>query len=227
MSRRNEAVDVLVGVTAIGVRGAGGTARIAVSSARLAGRVPVVGPRLRRVTNRVAAEGRGVRSQASVQLDRVLAAPELPPVVDRVVAGPLTDMVAQSLARNGVPQRVAAEFLAAGDMDAAAVAVLEHPRTRELLEAVAASAAFQQIVADAIDSSLTVEMTDRLLQSPAMQHAIDHLAASPELRRAVAEQSAGMAEQTLEGVRRRSVVLDDAAERTVRGWLRRPRPQPS
>jgi hypothetical protein len=227
MSRRSGAVDVLVGVTAIGVRGAGGTARMAVSSARLAMRVPVVGPRLRRATDSVAAEGRGARAHASAQVDRLLAAPELSTLVDRVVAGPLTDAVAQSLARNDVPRRVAAEFLAASDMDAVAVAVLEHPRTRELLDTVAASPAFQQIVADAIDSSLTVDMTDRLLQSPAMQHAIDHLAASPELRRAVAEQSAGMAEQTMEGVRRRSVVLDDAAERTVRTWLRRPRAQPS
>jgi hypothetical protein len=227
MSRRDGAVDVLVGAAAIGLRGAGGTARIAVSSARLATRVPVIGTRLRRATDRVAVEGRGAREQAMAQIDRALAAPELPAFVDRVVAGPLTDAVARSLARNGVPRRVAAEFLAEGDVDAAAVAVLEHPRTRELLDAVAANPAFQQIVADAINSSLTVDITDRVLDSPAMQHAIDHLAASPELRRAVAEQSAGMAEQTMEGVRRRSEVLDDAAERTVRAWLRRPRPQPS
>ena len=75
-----------------------------------------------------------------------------------------------------------------------------------------------------VDSTLTVDMTDRVLRSPAMQHAIDHLADSPELRKAITEQTAGMAEQTLEGVRRRSEALDDVTERTVRRWLHRPRP---
>jgi hypothetical protein len=75
-----------------------------------------------------------------------------------------------------------------------------------------------------IESSLTVDMTDRVLRSPAMQHAIEHLASSPDLRQAITEQTAGMAEQTMEGVRRRSEALDDVTERTVRRWLHRPRP---
>ena len=113
------------------------------------------------------------------------------------------------------------------DLDAALTTVLEHPQMRELIDALATNPAFERLVADALDSRLTVELTDRVLQGPVMQHAIEHLANSPELRQVVAEQSAGMAEQAMDGVRRRSVVLDDAAERTVRGWLRLPRPQVS
>jgi hypothetical protein len=36
-----------------------------------------------------------------------------------------------------------------------------------------------------------------------------------------------MAEEMASDVRRRTQVVDDAAERAVRGWLRRPRPQPT
>jgi uncharacterized protein YjbJ (UPF0337 family) len=38
------------------------------------------------------------------------------------------------------------------------------------------------------------------------------------------EQSSGMADEMVGGLRTRTGSLDDAAERTVRGWLRRPRP---
>jgi hypothetical protein len=129
-------------------------------------------------------------------------------------------------ARRAALQRVD-RTVASVDLDAALTAVLEHPQTRELLEALTTNPAFERLVADALDSRLTVDLTDRMLRGPVMQHAIEHLANSPELRQVVAEQSAGMAEQAMDGVRRRSVVLDDAAERTVRGWLRRPRPQMS
>ena len=231
MSRRAEAVDVVVGVGVAGVRVGVGSARVVLFGAGLAARAPVVGGPLRAVAGRAADDGRRTRAEAarvvSTTLDRALAAPELSSLVDRVVAGPLTEAVARSLARNGVPRRFAVELLAATDVDSTVDAVLAHPQTRALLDALKDSPELERLVLEAIDSRMTLEITDRVLKGPAMQHAIDHLASSPELRRAVAEQSAGMAEQTLQGVRDRSVVLDDAAERTVRRWLRRPRPQMS
>jgi hypothetical protein len=65
------------------------------------------------------------------------------------------------------------------------------------------------------------------MASEEMQRVIAHIASSPELRAAIAEQSSGLADEMVEGVRRRTVSLDDVAERTVRGWLRRPRPSPT
>jgi hypothetical protein len=53
---------------------------------------------------------------------------------------------------------------------------------------------------------------------------ISHIASSPELRAAIAEQTTGLTDEMVAGVRQRTVSLDDVAERTVRGWLRRPRP---
>jgi hypothetical protein len=148
-----------------------------------------------------------------------------------VLGTALRGTAAQLATEGGHARRAAMQRLdrtvAGVDLDAALTAVLEHPQTRELVDAVMTNPAFERLVADALDSRLTVELTDRVLHGPVMQHAIEHLANSPELRQVVAEQSAGMAEQAMDGVRRRSVVLDDAAERTVRGWLRRPRPQVS
>ncbi|HWH95138.1 MAG TPA: hypothetical protein VNT03_14855 [Baekduia sp.] len=231
MSRRAEAAYLLLGVAVAGARVAGASARVAMAPVELAARTPVVGPLARGAASQVADGGRDVRRDALWRLDRLvdemLRAPEVAAVVDRLAAGPLTEAVARSLARNTVPRRFAAELVASVDVDAALTAVLAHPQSRALVDALTTNATFEQLVTDALDSKLTVELTDRLLQGAAMQHAVEFLAASPELRRVVAEQSAGMAEQTMDEVRRRSVVLDDAAERTVRGWLRRPRPQMS
>jgi hypothetical protein len=78
-----------------------------------------------------------------------------------------------------------------------------------------------------LDSRVLLELTDRVLRSEEMQHVIAHIAASPELRTAIAEQSSGLADDMVAGVRQRTVTMDDVAERTVRGWLRRPRPSPT
>lgn len=123
-------------------------------------------------------------------------------------AGLATAEVAMRIPIVGAPLRAAGERVAA-----------DGQRVRH--EAIAR---IETTVDQIIESSLTVDMTDRVLRSPAMQHAIEHLASSPDLRQAITEQTAGMAEQTMEGVRRRSEALDDVTERTVRRWLHRPRP---
>jgi hypothetical protein len=123
-------------------------------------------------------------------------------------AGMATAQVAMRIPVVGAPLRTASERVTA-----------DGQRVRH--EAIAR---IETTVDRIIESSLTVDMTDRVLRSPAMQHAIEHLASSPDLRQAITEQTTGMAEQTMEGVRRRSEALDDVTERTVRRWLHRPRP---
>lgn len=153
MSRRSEATDVALGLGVLGLRVGGAAARVAIASAELTMRVPIVGPPLRAATERIAADGRRARVDAERWIERTAS--------------------------------------------------------------------------DAVESQVAIEVTDSVLQSAAVQHAIDHLAASPELRKAITDQSMGMAQQTLEGVRRRGVAMDDAAERTARRWLRRQPPQAS
>jgi hypothetical protein len=82
-----------------------------------------------------------------------------------------------------------------------------------------------QTVANALDSPVVIEITERFLASVEMQSAVAHIAATPELRQALREQSSGLAEEMVGGIRRRSEALDEKAERTVRGWWRRPRPR--
>jgi hypothetical protein len=153
VARRSDAADVAIGVGVLGVRIGGAAAKVALASARLTMRAPIVGPQLRAATDRMAADGRRARLEAERWIERTAS--------------------------------------------------------------------------DAVESQVALELTDNVLQSAVVQHAIDHLASSPEIRQAVADQTAGMAQQTIEGVRKRSVVLDDVAEQTVRRWLRRQPPQPS
>jgi hypothetical protein len=78
-----------------------------------------------------------------------------------------------------------------------------------------------------LDSRLVDGLTDRVLQSPEMDRVVEYIATSPQVMEAVSHHTQTLAEEMVADVRRRSQSIDDVAERTVRGWLRRPRPSPS
>jgi hypothetical protein len=118
--------------------------------------------------------------------------------IDWVLAGRLPDAVAHSAIEHQVAERIAAELADQVDLEVAITAALDSETTERLVHAV--------------------------LVSPAMQRAIEHVAASPEVRAALTAQSSSLAEEMVSGVRTRAETFDDVAERTVRGWLRRPRP---
>ena len=105
-------------------------------------------------------------------------------------------------------------------IQAQAEAALERVLERESPE-------LERLLVRVLDSRLAVELTDRVMGSPEMEQLIGHIASSPELRAAMAAQSAGLADEMVAGVRERTASMDDVAERTVRGWLRRPRPKPA
>jgi hypothetical protein len=131
----------------------------------------------------------------------VVIAPELQRMLDNVLAGPVTDAVARSLGQNRVAERVASQVLADLDVDSIVDAVLADERTERTLA--------------------------RMLESREMQLIIGHIAASPELLAAVTYHTETLAEEMVTGVRTRAQRVDDVAERTVRGWLRHPRPRPT
>ena len=116
-----------------------------------------------------------------------------------MLAGPVTDAVARSLGQNRVAERVAAQVLADLDVDSIVEAVLADARTEQTLQ--------------------------RVLASNEMQLIIAHLASSPELLEAISHQTETLADEMVTGVRSRAQRVDDVAERTVRGWLRHPRPR--
>jgi tellurite resistance protein len=80
---------------------------------------------------------------------------------------------------------------------------------------------------DRLFAAVATELTDRLLRSPEMDRLVAYVASSPELLDAVTRHTESLAEEMVDDVRRRSRSADDFVERAVRGWLRRPRPQPT
>ena len=171
--------------------------RAGAAPVRLAARAPMVGPAVRWMGDDLAAEGRAARNWAL----ELLESPAVERELDKLLAGPLMDAVARSLATNRVAERVAAQVLANLDIERIVTAVLEDERTEQVVE--------------------------RVLSSREMQLVIGHVAGSPELLAAMSRQTETLAEEMVTDVRERAQRVDDLAERTVRGWLRRPRPRPA
>ena len=101
-------------------------------------------------------------------------------MIDRALAQSLPEDLVYSLVQHRVPERMAAELARTGALD--------------------------RLFEEALASPHTNELVDRIVQSEEMKRAIRELAASPEVREAVALQTAGFAEELLV---------------EVRGWARR------
>ena len=96
----------------------------------------------------------------------------------------------RSLVRHRVLERIAAELAASGELE--------------------------RLVNAALASPQTLELTDKVLASDQTQRALGHVASSPELRDAIARQTAGLADEVIGGVRASAARLDDRAEQVVR-----------
>jgi hypothetical protein len=136
---------------------------------------------------------------------------EVERAIDRALAGQLTDAIAWSLARHRVVERVASQVIRELDVERIVDAVLDDPRTEQLLIRV-------------FEHRLVDNLTEHILASPEFQRILEHVASSPEVMAAVTHHTETLAEEIVDDVRERSRKVDDLAERTVRGWLRRPRP---
>jgi hypothetical protein len=139
---------------------------------------------------------------------------EVERAIDRALAGQLTDAIAWSLARHRVVERVASQVIRELDVERIVDAVLDDPRTEQLLVRV-------------FEHRLVDNLTEHILASPEFQRILEHVASSPEVLAAVSHHTETLAEEMVGDVRERSRKVDDLAERTVRGWLRRPRPGPA
>lgn len=207
--------DVALGLVISSARLGRATGRLALQPAQLAVRVPVVGARLERAVDALAGDGRDAIADGRRRLEdlwcEVLTAPEVERAADRVLAGPLTDAVARSVAEHRVVERVAVQVLDIVDTDRIVDAVLSDPRMESLAIRV-------------LESRLVDAVTDRVLASPELQRVVEHIAESPEVRAAVTQHTEGLAAEVVSDVRQRSESADDVVERRVRGWLHRPRP---
>jgi hypothetical protein len=188
---------------------------VAYEWAKLPLRVAAHLPGMRRLSQEGALVRLRVRSRLEGLLDEVLRSPEVERALDRVLAGTLPDAVVRSLLEHQVVERLASELVAEIEIDAVVDAALEHETTQQLVTAIIASPGLDRLL---------VQATDRALRGPEIQRVIEHIAQSPEVRAALQQQSASLAGDMAQGLRTRAESLDEVAEKTVRGWLRRPHP---
>jgi uncharacterized RDD family membrane protein YckC len=216
MTRPTNAQDIAVGLVATGVRAGAAAGRLALLPVRLAARVPLVGPAVRRAGETLSSDGLEARARSRERLEAVAGelvdAPEVERTVDRALAGPLTDTFARSLAEHRVAERVAAEIAATPEFEQAVADALDHEATARLVDRALASPGLERLVTEAIESRLT----DRVLHSPELQRAVEQVASSPAVRSAMQRQTTSLAEELVGGVRRRAESADDAAQRRIR-----------
>ena len=124
-------------------------------------------------------------------------------------------------------ERVAAQMLVTADLDRVIASVLDHEMTERAVDRALASPGLERLVTQVLDSRFVDELTEQVLRSPEMERVVQYIATSPQVVEAVTQHTQTLAEEMVSDVRRRTHAVDDVAERTVRSWLRRPRPSPS
>ena len=197
--------DLVVGVVLAGARSGAAVGRVALLPARLALRMPLAGPPLRRRADDLAHEGQLARRRALARAEetatRFLASPEV--------------------------EQVAGRVLATMDLTRIAGAILDDERTEQLIDGVLASPGLERMVIRTLESRLVDELTERVLASPELARVVEYVATSPLVLDAVGRQSRTLAEEMAASVRRRAESADEGVERTIRSWLHRPRAQPT
>jgi len=186
--------DVAVGVFMFGARLGVQAGRVAIVPLRAAGRL--AGPsRVDRAARVLGADGRAASAQGRALVESA---------VDRTLAGPLPDQVAQKLIEHHVVERIAADVMKQIDLDALVTEALSDEQTREQFERALANPALERLAVSAVQSQLTGEIVEKLL-------------ASPQVHAALARQTTSMADQVIGLVRDRLRQIDERL-------LRRPSP---
>jgi uncharacterized RDD family membrane protein YckC len=130
--------------------------------------------------------------------------------VDRALAGPLPEALARSIVKHDVAERVAAEMLRAAD-----AGELELDETERLARRIVASPAFQRMLLEALESQLTPELAERLLQNPETERIVEAIVSGPAVRAALARQTTSFADEIATAVRLRAAALDEATGRSA------------
>jgi len=120
--------------------------------------------------------------------------------IDRMLAGPLPEGVAQSIVRHHVLERVVSEIVASAEFRAAFTAALEHEQTEQLVDEVAKSALLERVIREA--------------------------ASSPAVIDALTAQTTTIGGEMVASLRRANVRADAVVERAPRRWLHRPERAP-
>ena len=152
-------------------------------------------------------------ARAAARSGREALTTEAERAVEGLLSGPVPETVARSLVEHHVVERAVAEWLesmaAAGTQPSP-----ERERLARAVEEALTSPAFEQRAA---------EVAERVVHSPAFKRALSGVLESPEVRSALARQTAGFGAEIGASVRGSGRRLDDRTEATARRMLgRRP-----
>ena len=125
---------------------------------------------------------RAWRGRLETAAEDVLSAPEIGRILDRALAGPLPEQLAQSLIKHNVVERVVQELAASGELE--------------------------RLLDKALASPESLELVDRLMASDAMRHALERAIGGPEVRGAIASQSVGLMDPVVHGLRNGAKAVD-------------------
>jgi hypothetical protein len=100
-------------------------------------------------------------------------------------------------------------------------AALDSPATDRIVRRVLQSPGVERAVVQVLDSQLLLDSTERALRTEEVQRIVERIAGSREVRDAIVQQSAGLADVVAQETRRRSASADDRVERMARTVLRR------
>ena len=140
-------------------------------------------------------------------------------------AGALPELVARSLIEHRVVERVVDEALASPEPEGQIVSAAAGTQTDTLVAQVLANPKLERLLSDALESRLTLELTDKVMQSDAFHHALTRVLSGPEVRAASQGSRGRSPPRSPRTLRDRLVRLDDVAERGPRRLFRRP-PRP-
>jgi hypothetical protein len=214
--QRTDLAYLLVGLSAAAERRARAavetsvhiTAAVAAPAVAAFEATPLAAPVRRRamaMTDPLVVDGRGIAELARRAVEDAV--------------GRITSDALDSRALDAAVDRV----LSSGAARRVVTVVINHPATDELLAGLLNGPGLDRITAQVMGSRLIDQMTTRLLESEEFRHVLRHVMTSPEVRIALSQQTAGLAQDVTVGVRERTVIADDTVEQAARSLLRRPR----
>jgi hypothetical protein len=130
--------------------------------------------------------------------------------LDTILRARLIERTADRLLTDGVVERVVSH-------------AIEHPATERVVNRLLESPGFERLVLTVGQSKLFDELLNRVLASEQLDRVVAHIAESDEVRDALRQQSAGMADEVTGELRSRTIAADASLERFARSVIRRRR----
>jgi hypothetical protein len=135
--------------------------------------------------------------------------------------GDIWEATLDTVLRTRLIERTTDRLLSEGVVDRLVALIVEHPATDRVLTGLLESPAFERMVLSVFESELFDRMVDWVLASEQLDRIVTQIAESDEVRNALRQQSAGMADDVTDELRSRTIAADALLERFARSVIRR------